>query len=212
MVLCGHASAAKAPSPRLAHFRLAGDEIVVPMPAGFCDPTGGYIDGAQAVAAADNDNLTLITLYDCAEMARGEHPSHYAMIKAPKSGLSKRVSRGELVKGMGDIPQNTFTDQIQKEKLTEVGRNVSKVFGEDAALTGSIAPIDKDDLAFYLGGVLGLSVAGDTPQNVSVVVALTTVKDHIVSYNFYGPGARVSDVATVLRRTKAEVKRLIDAN
>jgi hypothetical protein len=208
----GYAWAARAPGPKLAHFRLAGDEIAVPMPAGLCDPKGGYVDGAQAVAAADNDNITLITLYDCAEMARGEHPSHYAMIKAPKSGLSKRATREELVKGMGDIPKTNFTDKIQRDKLTEVGGNVSKVLGEDVAFTGNIAPIDKDDLAFYLGGVVGLSLAGDAPQNVSVVVAVTAVKGHIISYNFYGPGDRISDVAAVLRRAKSEVKRLVDAN
>jgi hypothetical protein len=60
-LLSGAARATDEP-PTTLHFRLSGDEITVPVPAKYCEPTGVYADRVQLAAAADSQNVTLLSL------------------------------------------------------------------------------------------------------------------------------------------------------
>ncbi len=195
-----------------ASFRLAGDTIAVPEPQGFCEPQGAYIDFAQALAAADNKNLTLLTLYNCAEMTSGGAVAHYALVKTPTAAITQRATRDELLKAMGDIPKSELTTALLNEQVQkEMGENASKVFGRNVAFAGKIVPIDKDEAAFYMGGLITVKTNSGESTGV-VVVAMTTIKGHILTYNLYGPGGGTTEIATVLKQAKSDIRSMIAAN
>ena len=53
-------------------FNVMGDDIRTPIPDGLCEVRDRYVALAQMLAAGDEQNLTFMTLYDCAAMDRGE--------------------------------------------------------------------------------------------------------------------------------------------
>ena len=213
---CGSTPSVSAPRPkaqaRLAQIRVVGDAIEVPLPAGYCEPTGTYVDTAQVSAAGDSQNLTLLSLFSCAEMARGATPEHFAYVKIPKSALSAHMTLPELLSGMGAVPDSEMKAAIDNDKVSPgVQKDLSTVTGRDVAVHTAIVPADRDANGYYMAGVVQMS-AGTQEITTAVAVALTAVKGHMLSYNFYAPGQTSEEVRAVLEQTKAETKRLVAAN
>ena len=214
VVLAGLASgAAAAEKPRaLAHFRIAGDEIAVPIPPDLCEPTGAFADRAQMAAAADSQNVTLLSLFNCAEMKAGTVPQHFAYIKAPKNTLNTRMTLAELLKAMGDVPDSEMRAAIADDKISPaISKDVSAVAGKDVKVQSAILPADKDASGYYMAGVVQVQADGGD-ASTGVAVGITATKGHLLSYNFYAPGQGAAEVRALLGQTKAETKRLVEAN
>jgi hypothetical protein len=212
LALGGPACAAKIPGPRLAHFRLAGDEIAVPMPAGFCEQAGKFADQAQLMAAADNQNVTLLSLASCAEMAAGGPLSHYAYVKIPKRALTARVTLPELLAQMGAVPESEMKSAVANDKISpNVEQGLHAVTGRDVKVRSSIVPVDRDASGYYLAGVIDVSL-GDKSGTIAAVVAITAAKGHILTYNLYGPRIDAPGVHALLVDAKAETTRILAAN
>lgn len=199
-------------APPTLSFRIMGDEIIVPTPAGYCEATGAFADAAQLAAAGDNQNLTPLTLYNCAEMAAGGPAQHWAMIKVPKSMMNARATLAELLAAMGSIPDSEMQALIRDPKITDdVSKNLSQVSGAEVKVASAIAPVDRDDNGYYMAGTVNMA-SGQEAVGVAVAVGLTTVKGHIISFNLYGPGQTPAAIRAVLDDARAATKKLRAAN
>jgi len=198
--------------PTTLSFRMLGDEITVPTPAGYCEPTGPYADAAQVAAAGDSQNVTLLSLYNCAEMAAGAPSQHWAFIKAPKSLMSTRATLAQLLEGMGAVPESDLKAALEDPNINEgVQKELSKVTGADVKVASSIVPVDRDANGYYLAGTVQMS-AGESNIAAAVAVGFTAVKGHLITYNLYGPGQSPAAVRAVLDVARVETKRIVDAN
>jgi hypothetical protein len=203
---------ARSPAPKTITVRIIGDDIQVPLPPGYCEVTGKYADYAQLAAATDNDNITVLQLDDCAEMAAGGRVQHFAVIKAIKKALAQRVPRDVFLHAMGAVPPSELSNAITDANLNKrVQDGIANVTSMNVQLETKIAPIASDDVAYYLGGLVKMQAA-DTAYQTSVVVALTSVKGHLIGYDFYAPGETARDLAALLAKTKGETRRLLGAN
>lgn len=210
-VVSGAARAAAQPSTIL-HFRLAGDEIAVPVPAGYCEPTGVYADRAQLAAAADSQNVTLLSLFNCAEMEAGGAAQHFAYIKIPKTVLNARVGLAELLSQLGQVPDSEMADAVSDAKTSSgVANDISAIGGRDVAVHSAINPVARDDIAYYLAGTLQIKMEGEDIA-LAVSISMTSVKNHMLTYNFYVPGHDLAAIRMALEQTKTETRRLLAAN
>src|SRR3954468_23012087 len=136
--------------PDKATFRIAGAGFEMPLPAGYCLPTGKAVDGAQITAAGDRDNVTDLTLVSCT----GEPFSSYILIKTPTTVLTLDINREQALKGLGeafDAPD--FKQKLASgELLRDSGKGVSDALGQRVDLVGEVKPLGKDEACAYVGG------------------------------------------------------------
>jgi len=85
---------AVAQTARTAQFRIGGVAFSVPLPEGYCEPTGRNVDVAQFTAALDDKNVTVLSLFPC--NSDGDSSDYY-LIKAPKSALFVTLTREQVL-------------------------------------------------------------------------------------------------------------------
>jgi hypothetical protein len=208
-VLCVAGSAA---AQSVKSIRVMGDDIRVPVPAGWCEPHDQYVDNAQRAAASDPDNVTFLTLFKCAEMEGGGDLQHLIYIKGPRNALAVRATLPELLKAMGDIPPSDLTAALASDKLdTTAGKNLSQVMGTTVDVQTDIKPAATDASGWYLAGVVRYSAA-DKNMGLAVAVGMTAVKGHILSYNYYTPGIDLATVRAALTEAQTSTKGFVAAN
>ena len=191
--------------------RVVGDDIDLPLPAGYCEPTGRYIDLAQIIAAVDKESITLATFYDCAAMAAEEVPKRYIIVKALRAALMQRITREELLKQLGDIPKSEMTAAIQAATTSEaLSKNASEVLG-DVDLGAKMEPADADENGYYMAGV-GRFKKDATSYTLAMAVGITSVKGHVLSLSAYQPGETMKTIAETLRQARFETSRMVKAN
>lgn len=192
--------------------RLVGDDLSLPFPEDYCEPTGRYIDLAQLVAAVDKESITLATFYDCAEMVADAVPERYIIVKALKSALSQKVPRDELLRELGEVPKSEMSAAVQAAGNDKgISRNASEVLGGDIDLGAKMEPADADENGYYIAGV-GHFKNATTSYALSMTVGITSVKGHVMSLATYLPGQTVRTVAESLKQAKFETRRLVAAN
>lgn len=192
--------------------RLVGDDLALPLPEGYCEPTGRYVDLAQLVAAVDKESITLATFYDCAAMSAEVVPNRYIIIKAIKSALSQKIPRDELLRQLGEVPKSEMSAAVQAATNDkEISKNASEVLGGDVDLGAKMQPADADENGYYMAGV-GHFKNEATSYTLSMTVGITSVKGHVVSLSAYQPGETLKTVADTLRQAKFETRRLVEAN
>ena len=93
-------AAAPSTSDRVADFRVGGVSFMLPLPAGYCLPSGRVADVMQLLAAGDTENVTDLSLAQCdGKMLSGA--SDYTIIKTPRRGLLVAIDRAELLEAVG---------------------------------------------------------------------------------------------------------------
>lgn len=200
------------PPLRTTDFNLIGDNIIVPLPAGYCPASGRFEGIAQLTAAADKENLTTASLYLCDDIASDTAPTRYALVKTPRKLLLVKASRSELLAEMGAIPPSELGALMNSENLgKEASKSASEVLGAKTEIGVNIQPVAADEYGYYITGT-GQGSAGTQTFQVCFAGVLTTIKGHVIAYYFYAPGQTLGDIAAVLALTKAEVRRLIKAN
>ena len=206
------AAAAAAPSERFVTFNVMGDDVRTPIPDGLCEVRDRYVALAQMLAAGDEQNLTFMTLYDCAAMDRGESSANYILIKAPRTSLRVKVERPELLEAMGAIPPSELAAVLDGDTIdASANKSLNEVLGLEGEIKSNIQPVDRDTSGYYLAGVLKMQV--DEQAHTSVVaVAITSIKGHVLSYNVYNDGDKPADIAAVLNRAKTGLSGWIAAN
>src|SRR5215472_2273589 len=87
LALLALAIPASAGEQATAEFSLPGAKFVLPLPKGYCLPTGDYETNAKMTAAADTTNLTDVSFYGCDDMAAGTLTT-WGALKTPFSAVN----------------------------------------------------------------------------------------------------------------------------
>ena len=208
------ASSAFAQSPPVVApmtFRVGGVELKFVLPEGYCLPIDKYIDIAQLTSAADDVNVTDLTLYHCD--ANGITDASQLLIKTPKNLLLTDVGRREALDGLGaafDKPE--FASALASGSIdSEASKSMAKVFGDNLTVKSQITPLGKDDICAYLGGALSGS-ANNESYTGAFAACMTVVKTRFLVVYVYGPYAGAQSVIALVPKAKAVARMLIDQN
>ncbi|HEY1607518.1 MAG TPA: hypothetical protein VGF77_18170 [Allosphingosinicella sp.] len=196
------AAASAAGAAPFASFRVGGVSFRTAIPSGYCVPEGVKADVAQLLAAADDVNVTDLTLFRCAGQS-GASDDDYILVKTPKTVLVTNAPRRELLDSVGEAfnkPDAAATIFSQKT-YDESGKGVGQVLGRDVNLTGDMHPVGKDNMCAYLGGTLKMKVAS-TFHEISVGACITSVGNRVLTVYIYGPDKSSAGIAALLRRSK----------
>jgi hypothetical protein len=104
MALFADPASSDASTQGTASFRVNGVSFELPIPAGYCLPTGRDIDAVQIMAAADDRNVTHLALFRCD--GRGDPALDYIFVKTPVTTLGATVSREGFLSAIGEVFRN----------------------------------------------------------------------------------------------------------
>lgn len=153
---------------------VGGVKLEVPVPHGYCIPTGEAATAAQSQAALDDRNSTLLVLVDCRP---GKAMENYLVIKTPLRMLSSDVTREELLQGLGsqgfDDPE--FRKHLEAGDFEKhASDRTSQLTGQNVNFEANIAPRGLDETCAYLGGNSTVTTAGKT-YTMAVATCITAV-------------------------------------
>ena len=166
-------------------FTVAGRQIEMPLPSGYCVPTGVRAEEARRLAAGDSQNHTPVDIQRC-----GTTGDDYMIVKYPRNLEPLPMTRQQFI----EVVAAEF-DQAALDSGIETGKNdVSASTGGTLKVdTVAYGPAGSDSDCYYLAGPI--SVANEYASRDGIAVScLSIVGDrHLVihAYNFVGS----SDVA-----------------
>jgi hypothetical protein len=209
---CAAAGAAGAdPANAIAAFSLPGGNFNVPLPDGYCIPTGEYEASAKITAAADADNLTDISFTSCSEMAANQPATTWGMIKTPLSTLKSAAgSRSELI--------DYFKTQVHPEDMKRWTDEASsegqaqKVAGADTKIEASLKLLDTDAYGAYSGGTLSAAPAGGKGVVLGCAFGVTIANNRVFTLYLFAPYEGAKDVVNLLAKVKTATRAFVAAN
>ena len=193
------AYAANKNGSNLTYFRMGGIDFAVPIPAGYCMPQGRDIDIAQALAAADNVNLTHVTLMKCGETDL----LNYYILKTPRGAILKDLQLESFLNEIGVQFQSTAIQDFMKDGSLEkeVKKGLQTVLGGDLDLTTDIKPLGRDERCAYVGGTAEFTNVPD-PYKISMGGCITIISNRIISVYSYGSRIDAQGVVEQLKKAK----------
>jgi hypothetical protein len=192
------------PSPSAsAAFRMVGTEFLVPLPDGYCIPTGEDVDVAQLMAAGDPDNVTHLTLYPCVKEENDGGAGNYVLIKTPRESVAGRISRPELLNAIGaEFESEDFKAMMASQGfLKEAGNDLGKVVGTKVDLGGAIRPLGKDDFCAYMGGVVKVGMGGQA-YDQAAGGCISAVGERVLTVFWYGKDTTDAGVGSLLSKSR----------
>ena len=199
MMLAAAAVLAAAPAPKGEQVvQIGAVKNVVPIPAGFCLPSGNDIAIFQALAAPDVDNVTLLSLTECRKTAA----RHYLLVKTPVAALNAEVSRAELLKELGDAMETPEMSKQLEEVPGEISKGKTRQAGEPTKVTGEFGPRGRDDVCVYIGGRATTATASDS-QTQALAGCMTAVNGRMISLYAFADSTDAEAYKTLLPQLKA---------
>jgi hypothetical protein len=202
---------ASADAADVAKFRIGGEEFSWKLPEGYCLPRGEYEALAQAGAASDTANVTDVTAYVCDK--RGVLSNEYILLKTPTQALLAKMSRAELLNGLGaEFDKPELAAALKSDEMDkQVSTGLTKVFGPDIATKSAIAPLMRDEVCAYMGGK-AVYTFGAKSEAAAVAICVTAVRNKIISFNVYSDFKDISSVSALLPRVRGFALDVIAQN
>jgi hypothetical protein len=200
---CSKAEAASNQEKPVATFRFSGTSFSLPIPDGYCLPTGRDVDVAQLLAAGDNENVTHLMLNWCEPRSREAIDDDYILIKTPKHALLAFVDRKSFMEAVGvEFDKPDFAAALAREDFTDgAEKSLEETLGSKIDIGGALRPLGKDDVCAYLGGTLEIA----TPKlayKISVAGCITSVANRVVTLYWYGPDKGAPGIASLITRVR----------
>lgn len=198
------AEPAPAPTPPVSiDFSIGGVALTMPLPAGYCIPTGQDAARAQIVAAGDKGTVTHATLKRC-DGSLGNGANDYTLIKTPNAMLVPVVDRPTLIKELGAEFDNPvavagFAGDMNK---SDAGADLSQILGTRVEIKGTVKPLGHDAVCAYMGGQVEVKGAGLSYLQPTGV-CITSVGGKVVTIARYGKDLAPAAIATLLRGARA---------
>jgi len=190
--------AGEAAAQTKASFNIGSVAIEVPLPAGFCLPSGSAVAKADLGVRSDPDNATHVTVYACAQM---ESPTitDYFLVKTPKKYLETPIGREAVLAALtAELEDPNFsTEKLSSEAGTKATRSISEASGTPTRITTDIRPLGRDTDCAYMGGIVAADING-SQFVLNVAGCITSVGDRLVMAFRYTRGTKVADAAKLL--------------
>ena len=191
---------------------LDGQPTKAPIPEGFCRPTPAYEARARQSAGYDKDNITLLALYRCDQMAAGEtRLSPYIHMKFPISTRGMTASIADIHREMPDAPAgfSRWFEAIMTQ--ADLEGDLTRLLGREADFTQAVRPVGEDETGAYLAGTMSVQVDVGT-VTIAAASGWTVLNGRMVAFNVYGYGDKPTDVAAQLRLARLMVTTARAAN
>jgi hypothetical protein len=191
--------AAAQPAP--ASFRFGGVEFQMPIPAGYCLPTGSQIEFERFLAAGDERNATHLSLSPCASEKALD--MDFIVLKTPNAALWVPLERAQFLEELGAVfDSEEFKSQMASgEMLDETGKAATKMFGTRVDVAGGIRPLGKDERCGYMGGTLKVA-SPEGNASLAVGTCMTVVSGRMLVISWYGPDTGSRGIAELLLKSK----------
>jgi hypothetical protein len=184
-------------------FQIDGLEFTLPIPKGFCLPSGPYALDAQQIALADAENETHVIFYTCKKREIIQNGATIS-VKTIKSLLHVDLDDEKFNTLMGDNWIQSFDSN-----KTEIDQNLDKSIdraksqlGFDINFKNEIRPFGKDRECRYLAGAFEVS-SGDQIQTIYAGACLSTISGRSFSFYRYERALTSKGSARILADVKA---------
>lgn len=154
-------------SPPQVQFLIGSQLLAMPIPAGFCLPSGAAEEMATQKAGIDARNYTVATFVSCT----ADNPfALYILVKTPIRAWKLTFSKTEVIQGMA------HEMEVNREKIMADGDRIAedaykKQSGREVKIPDKWGPAGHDDDCVYLGG----SISYPPDPNVFMAAACSTV-------------------------------------
>lgn len=178
--------------------------VRIPIPAGFCKPTGDDSEVMQRLAAGDQENTTHLSLIECKPTAK----DRYYLLKTPTDALNESIDRAEAIKGLSAAVETPeFVDKLNGEISQQVGEEKSRATGTRTEIGSKLAPRGHDDVCVYMGGLM-TTTAGDQSQTQAIGSCMTVVGNRLLSITLYEDSSDPAEYKRILPELKALALRM----
>ena len=167
-----------------AAFTIGTVKLTMPVPDGFCVPTGANADLAASTAEADRYGATLATFLAC-NRKPGIHPwSQYVLIKTPLGYQDRLFEKEPVLARMDAEGRGPNTPRLTEEMTEELAEQTENALGERIEMRGSYGYAGRDADCAYLAGPMQMTLRGQT-LTARVASCVTIVGGKAVSVNIY---------------------------
>jgi hypothetical protein len=193
------ASARSSESSKSARFRINGVDLEMPVPAGYCAPTGRLVDVAQLTASMDKDNVTHLTFYTCPTVSETD----YILVKTPNQALLVDMDREQVANAVGAAMETpAIRDQLDYDAMRKrAAEGASEALHTKVEDSGEIRPLGHDSACGYVGGTMEVS-AQAIRYRISLGACISAVGRRVVTVFVYGPDRGDAGVQALLGRAR----------
>ena len=201
-----------APPPSPAQVDAGGVVLKFDPPDGYCLYPTDLMSVVLAVHKQTNrDNVVHTAFGDCDQLKShgdtGARIRDFGLVMTPTSTVGKPVTRASLDEFAREAVDPAQVRDSVAQRLREA---VSRL---DMQSFSSIGVLDRDSSSIYLGFLSKLQ-SGDESFNQACVMALTVVRNRLVSLYFYSDYSKSprTTLQALLTKTKASVGAFTDLN
>ena len=178
-------------------FTVGGEAFTVPVPQGYCLPSGASVALAERSAALDSMNMTHADLERC-----GTFGEDYVHIKSPREALPIDIPRADFLALIAQELQTANGQQLVDDALDEAAREVADGTGNAVKLANTVPRfIGQDDMCVYMA--LRGDVVGESGSvKISGVICMTVIERQFMNINAYaveGTGVTEAQLKTRVR-------------
>ena len=160
--------------------------LVLPVPQGFCEPTGSMAALAKANASADPDNATVATLTACNRTPAIEPWQNYVLIKAPNGLINTAVPKETGLDQLDKIFSGPDSPKFDDAMAKEIADDTERTRGARIEITGQFGYAGRDTDCIYLAGPVQRRVEGvDKVATGQIASCITVVGARMFSVNLY---------------------------
>lgn len=190
-------------TPREAKFTVADVQLMLPLPAGYCEPSGKGVMVAQMIGAADSQNVTDLAVFRCDE-AFAPGVGDYTLIKTVKTLLVMKLDRTDFLKQLGDaFNQPALIAALESDAtMAKPSEDIGTVLGTKVTLQNALKPMGHDDVCAYMGGAVTLNAQAITFTQ-PLGMCMTVVGGKMLSIIRYGKDGSPAGVRALMRETRA---------
>lgn len=167
-----------------AAFTIGTVKLTMPVPEGFCVPTGMNADLAASNAEADQHGATLATFLACNRKPGIAPWSHYVLVKSPYAVKDMTVEKEAALAMLNAEGSGPNAPRFTDEMTEELAENTESAFGERIEIRGTFGFAGRDADCAYLVGPMQASVRGRT-VNARVATCMTVAGGKMLSVNVY---------------------------
>lgn len=187
-------------------FTVADKDFTLPVPEGYCLPSGATVAVAEMVASLDSLNLTHATLDRC-----GSFGVDYIHVKSPRQAQIIPLPRAAFLPLMAKTLEGEMGKRLMDEAMKKAGRDIAE--GTDNAVTlDSTAPRfdGHDDVCAY-GIVSGKVQSEAGVVDMRGVVCMTLIAERFMTVNAYAHADSGTTEAQLKARARAVALTIAEA-
>lgn len=176
---------------KMIGFTIGETKLAMPLPSGFCEPTGKAADFAKRFAAIDSENQTLATLVACDKMNTQEAFQSYILIKSPNAAANVKMERSQGLDLMEQVMTRPDAPKFDERMSEQFEKDTERELGTAISITGTFGYAGRDKDCIYMAGPMSGSVKGKTVNGL-IGTCLTFAGGKMIGVNVYEIPAKTS--------------------